>query len=165
LPAAIFQIDWHAASMFGFAGARIFPGRAAVQIFCKISGFLMAMILHQKYADTRQKYADTRQLDLLLQQNRQDLRSLSRHTCGNGGGLPCLRTVTGNAILLNAWFAEAVSMDVSTSAFRALRLRVADTAGASGRNFARALDPRRALTNPAFPVLAVLASCCCPCAS
>ena len=38
--------------MFGFAALWILPGSRAVQIFYIISGFLMAMILNGKYADT-----------------------------------------------------------------------------------------------------------------
>jgi peptidoglycan/LPS O-acetylase OafA/YrhL len=105
----------HAASMFGFAGTWIFPGREAVQIFYMISGFLIAMILNQKYADTPHSnwiFYSNRIAKIFVPY----LIILAATVCA------CLvsRAVTGNAILLNAWFAEAVSMDFRTSAFALL---------------------------------------------
>ena len=105
----------HAASMFGFAGAWIFPGREAVQVFYMISGFLMAMVLNRKYADTPHGnwvFYSNRIAKIFV-----PYLVILAATVG-----ACLvsRAVTGNAILLNAWFAEADSMDVSTSAFALL---------------------------------------------
>ena len=105
----------HAASMFGFAATWIFPGREAVQIFYMISGFLVAMILNQKYPDTPHGnwiFYSNRIAKIFVPY----LVILAATVCA------CLvsRSMTGNAILLNAWFAEAVSMDLPTSAFALL---------------------------------------------
>ena len=105
----------HAASMFGFAGTWIFPGREAVQIFYMISGFLIAMILNQKYADTPHSnwiFYSNRIAKIFVPY----LVILAATVC------TCLvsRAMTGNAMLLKAWFAEAISMDLRTSAFALL---------------------------------------------
>src|SRR3982751_2341306 len=102
----------HAASMFGFAATWIFPGREAVQIFYMISGFLVAMILNRKYPDTPHGnwiFYSNRIAKIFVPY----LVILAATVCA------CLvsRSMTGNAILLNAWFAEAVSMDLPTAAF------------------------------------------------
>jgi len=105
----------HAASMFGFAGGWIFPGREAVQIFFMISGFLMAMILNQKYADTPGS-------NWIFYTNRIAKIFVPYLVVLAATVAACLvsRAVTGNAILLNAWYEEAVSMDFSTRAFALL---------------------------------------------
>jgi len=105
----------HAASMFGFGGAWIFPGREAVQVFYIISGFLIAMILNQKYADTHHG-------NWIFYSNRiaKIFVPYVVILAATVGACLVSRAVTGNAILLNAWFTEAVSMDFSTSAFALL---------------------------------------------
>jgi peptidoglycan/LPS O-acetylase OafA/YrhL len=105
----------HATSMFGFAGTWIFPGREAVQIFYMISGFLMAMVLNKKYADTPRSnwiFYSNRIAKIFVPY----LFILAVTVCG------CLvsRAMTGNALLLTSWFDEAGAMNVSTQAFAAL---------------------------------------------
>jgi peptidoglycan/LPS O-acetylase OafA/YrhL len=105
----------HAASVFGFTAAWIFSGRSAVQIFYIISGYLMAMILNGKYADTPHGnwiFYTNRAVKIFA-----PYFAILAATIGI-----CLlsKAIFGNALLLNVWFAEAGNMSLSTWAFALL---------------------------------------------
>jgi peptidoglycan/LPS O-acetylase OafA/YrhL len=105
----------HAASMFGFAALWILPRSRAVQIFYIISGFLMAMILNEKYPDTPQgnwTFLTNRAIKIFV-----PYLTILATTI-----LICLASeiTTGDALLLRPWFAEAGVMTFSTGAFAAL---------------------------------------------
>jgi peptidoglycan/LPS O-acetylase OafA/YrhL len=105
----------HTTSMFGFGAPWILPGSRAVQIFYVISGFLMAMILNGKYADTPHG-------NWLFYTNRAVKIFAPYFVILSVTIAICLlsKALTGNALLLNVWFAEAGSMSVSTWAFAVL---------------------------------------------
>jgi peptidoglycan/LPS O-acetylase OafA/YrhL len=105
----------HAASFFGFAANWILPGSRAVQIFYIISGFLMAMILNGKYADTPRG-------NWLFYSNRLLKIYVPYLAILFVTVIICLvaKAATGNAILLQAWFANAQSMTFPTWAFAVL---------------------------------------------
>jgi peptidoglycan/LPS O-acetylase OafA/YrhL len=105
----------HAASMFGFAAAWILPGSRAVQIFYIISGFLMAMILNGKYADTPHG-------NWIFYTNRLVKIFAPYLVILMVTVAICLlsKALTGNALLLNAWFAEVSNMAFATWAFALL---------------------------------------------
>jgi peptidoglycan/LPS O-acetylase OafA/YrhL len=101
--------------MFGFAAAWIMPGSRAVQIFYIISGFLMAMILNGKYADTPRG-------NWIFYTNR-IVKIFAPYLVILAVTLAvCLlsKMLTGNALLLNPWFAEAGNMTFATWAFALL---------------------------------------------
>jgi peptidoglycan/LPS O-acetylase OafA/YrhL len=102
----------HAASMFGFAGAWILTGSRAVQIFYIISGYLMAMILNGKYADTPQG-------NWIFYTNRAAKIFAPYFVILGTTVMACLlsKMITGNALLLESWFAEGRSLTPSTWAF------------------------------------------------
>jgi peptidoglycan/LPS O-acetylase OafA/YrhL len=105
----------HTASMFGFGAPWILPGSRAVQIFYIISGFLMAMILNGKYADTPHG-------NWIFYTNRA-VKIFAPYFAILAVTIAiCLlsKALTGNALLLNVWFAEAGLMSVSTWAFAVL---------------------------------------------
>jgi peptidoglycan/LPS O-acetylase OafA/YrhL len=105
----------HAASFFGFSAAWILPGSRAVQIFYIISGFLMAMILNGKYADSPHG-------NWIFYTNRA-VKIFAPYFAILAVTIAiCLlsKLVTGNALLLESWFAEAGSMTFSTWAFALL---------------------------------------------
>ncbi|SRR5258708_6582095 len=105
----------HVASMFGFTAGWILPGSRAVQIFYIISGFLMAMILNGKYADSRHG-------NWLFYTNRV-VKIFGPYFAILAVTIAiCLlsKAFTGNALLLNVWFAEAGSMSVSAWTFAVL---------------------------------------------
>ncbi len=105
----------HAAGSFEFPADWIMYGGTAVQIFYIISGFLIAMILDGKYADTpsgnRIFYANrlakifVPYLFVLLAAVLVSLVS---------------RAASGNALLLRSWFDEAGTMTLGTTAFAVL---------------------------------------------
>ena len=105
----------HAASMFGFAALWILPGSRAVQIFYIISGFLMAMILNEKYPDTPRgnwTFLTNRAIKIFV-----PYLTILATTI-----LICLaaKITTGHALLLQPWFDQAGVMTVSTWAFATL---------------------------------------------
>jgi peptidoglycan/LPS O-acetylase OafA/YrhL len=105
----------HIASFFGFAGMWILPGSRAVQIFYIISGFLMAMILNGKYADTPRG-------NWIFYTNRLVKIFVPYFVILFATVAICLvsKAATGNALLLGPWFAEAGSMTISTWIFAVL---------------------------------------------
>ena len=105
----------HAASFFGFAANWILPGSRAVQIFYIISGFLMAMILNGKYADTPRG-------NWVFYSNRLVKIFVPYLAILFVTVVICLvaKAATGNALLLQAWFANAPSMTLPTWAFAVL---------------------------------------------
>jgi len=105
----------HAASMFGFAGNWILPGSRAVQIFYIISGFLMAMILNEKYPNTLQG-------NLFFYRNRAAKIFAPYLTILAVTVLVCLlaKATTGYALLLQFWFDRAGDMTLSTWVFAIL---------------------------------------------
>lgn len=105
----------HAAGFFGFSWAWILPGAYAVQIFYIISGFLMAMILNEKYADTPQG-------NWLFYTNRIAKIFVPYLAILAATVAVCLlsKVFTGNALLLENWFSQAISMTFSTWAFALL---------------------------------------------
>jgi peptidoglycan/LPS O-acetylase OafA/YrhL len=105
----------HAAGFFGISAAWILPGSRAVQIFYIISGFLMAMILNGKYADTPRgnwTFYSNRLAKIFAPY----LVILALTV------VVCLLSyaVSGNALLLNSWFAHAGTMTFATWAFAVL---------------------------------------------
>jgi peptidoglycan/LPS O-acetylase OafA/YrhL len=105
----------HAAGLFGVATAWILPGSRAVQIFYMISGFLMAMILNGKYSDTPHGtwiFYTNRFVKIFA-----PYLAILAVTV-----VACLvsKAATGNALLLESWFAEAATMTFSTWAFAIL---------------------------------------------
>jgi peptidoglycan/LPS O-acetylase OafA/YrhL len=102
----------HAASIFGFTTQWIFPGRSAVQIFYIVSGYLMAMILNGKYADTPHG-------NWIFYSNRIVKIFAPYFVVLVATVFICLlsKAVTGNALLLRVWFAEAGNMTGATWAF------------------------------------------------
>jgi peptidoglycan/LPS O-acetylase OafA/YrhL len=105
----------HAAGFSGLAASRIFPGAYAVQIFYVISGFLMAMILNGKYADTPGG-------NWTFYTNRIVKIFASYFAVLAVTVAVCLlsKAATGNALLLENWFAQAGVMTFSTWAFATL---------------------------------------------
>jgi peptidoglycan/LPS O-acetylase OafA/YrhL len=105
----------HAASMFGFAGLWILPGSRAVQIFYIISGFLMAMILNEKYPNTPLG-------NWIFYRNRAAKIFAPYLVILTVTILLCLlsKSTTGNALLLQPWFNEPGTMTFSTWAFAVL---------------------------------------------
>jgi peptidoglycan/LPS O-acetylase OafA/YrhL len=101
--------------MFGFAALWILPGSRAVQIFYIISGFLMAMILNGKYADTLHG-------NLIFYTNRLVKIFAPYLIVLSSTVIVCLlsKWVTGHAVFLEAWFAEAANMTLSTWLFAVL---------------------------------------------
>jgi len=102
----------HAASFFGFTAAWILPGSRAVQIFYIISGFLMAMILNRKYADTPHG-------NWIFYTNRV-VKIFAPYVVILAVTVAiCLlsKAATGNALLMESWFTEAGSLTFSTWAF------------------------------------------------
>jgi peptidoglycan/LPS O-acetylase OafA/YrhL len=105
----------HAASFFGFAALWIYPGGYAVQIFYIISGFLMALILNEKYENTPRgnwtfytnRFAKIFGPYFAILAVTIAISLLSK-------------ALTGNALLLTAWFSEAGAMTFSTWAFALL---------------------------------------------
>lgn len=105
----------HAASMFGFAATWIMPGSRAVQIFYIISGFLMAMILNGKYADTpRGNWIFYTNRGVKIFAPYLVILAVTLATC------LLSKVLTGNALLLNPWFTEAGNMTFATWAFAIL---------------------------------------------
>jgi peptidoglycan/LPS O-acetylase OafA/YrhL len=102
----------HAAGMFGFAGTGILPGNRAVQIFYMISGFLMTLILTEKYADTPHG-------NWIFYTNRVLKIFVPYLVILGATVIVCLVcwTFTGNALQLQSWFDEASHMSLSTWAF------------------------------------------------
>lgn len=105
----------HAAYFFGFAANWILPGSRAVQIFYIISGFLMAMILNGKYADTPRGnwiFYTNRFVKIFV-----PYLAILAVTVAI-----CLlsKAITGKALLLEPWFANAQSMTFPTWAFAVL---------------------------------------------
>ena len=105
----------HIAGMFGFGASWIMPGSRAVQIFYIISGFLMALILNGKYADTPRG-------NWIFYTNRAVKIYLPYFVILAATIAVCLisKAISGNALLLNVWFAEAGTMTVATWAFALL---------------------------------------------
>ena len=105
----------HIASMFGFTAAWILPGSRAVQIFYLISGFLMALILNEKYADTPHG-------NWLFYTNRAVKIFAPYFAILVVTVAICLlsKALGGNALSLDFWFTEAGSMSVSTWAYAVL---------------------------------------------
>jgi peptidoglycan/LPS O-acetylase OafA/YrhL len=105
----------HAAGFFGLAATWIFPGAYAVQRFYIVSGFLMAMILNGKYADTPRGnwiFYTNRIVKIFVPY----LAVLAVTVA------VCLlsKAATGNALLLENWFTQAGVMTFATWAFAAL---------------------------------------------
>ncbi len=105
----------HAASMFGFAGLWILPGSRAVQIFYIISGFLMALILNEKYPNTLRG-------NLIFYRNRAAKIFAPYLAILAVTVLVCLlaKAATGHALLLQFWFDRAGDMTLSTWVFATL---------------------------------------------
>jgi peptidoglycan/LPS O-acetylase OafA/YrhL len=102
----------HTVSMFGFSAAWILPGSRAVQIFYIISGFLMAMILNGKYADTREgnwTFYSNRVVKIFAPYF--IILAITIAIC------LLSRLFTGDAIFLQMWFDEAGTMSFSTWAY------------------------------------------------
>jgi peptidoglycan/LPS O-acetylase OafA/YrhL len=105
----------HTAGMFGFTAGWILPGSRAVQIFYLISGYLMAMILNGKYADDPHGnwiFYTNRALKIFAPYFAILVPTVAI----------CLLSwmLTGNALLLKPWFAEAGNMSLATWAFALL---------------------------------------------
>jgi peptidoglycan/LPS O-acetylase OafA/YrhL len=102
----------HTASMFGFSAPWIMPGSRAVQIFYMISGFLMALILNGKYGDTPRG-------NWIFYTNRAVKIYVPYFAVLAATIAVCLisKSISGNALLLNVWFAEAGNMTFPTWAF------------------------------------------------
>jgi peptidoglycan/LPS O-acetylase OafA/YrhL len=105
----------HAAGFFGLPATGVLPGSYAVQIFYIISGFLMAMILNGKYADTPRG-------NWIFYTNRIVKIFVPYLAILAATVAVCLlsKVFTGNALLLENWFAQAGSMTFSTWAFALL---------------------------------------------
>jgi peptidoglycan/LPS O-acetylase OafA/YrhL len=106
----------HAASMFGFSVEYwILSSNRAVQIFYMISGFLIAMILNGKYADTPRG-------NWIFYTNRIVKIFAPYLVILSATVAICLisKMATGNALLLNEWFAEAARMSPTTWTFAVL---------------------------------------------
>ena len=105
----------HAASFFGFSATWILPGSRAVQIFYIISGFLMAMILNGKYADTPHGnwiFYTNRAVKIFTPYLA--ILALTIAVC------LLSKAICGNALLLDPWFSESGNMTLSTWAFALL---------------------------------------------
>ena len=105
----------HAAGWFGFSAGWILSGNRAVQVFYVISGFLMAMILNGKYADTPRG-------NWLFYSNR-ILKIFVPYLvilAASVGVCLLSKLMTGNGLMLESWFAETGSMSLSTWAFALL---------------------------------------------
>jgi peptidoglycan/LPS O-acetylase OafA/YrhL len=102
----------HAAGFFGFAAAWIFPGAYAVQIFYIISGFLMAMILNRKYANTPRG-------NWIFYTNRIVKIFVPYFAVLAVTVAVCLlwKAATGNALSLENWFTQAGVMTLWTWVF------------------------------------------------
>jgi peptidoglycan/LPS O-acetylase OafA/YrhL len=105
----------HAASFFGYSAAWILPGSRAVQIFYIISGFLMAMILNGKYADTPRGnwiFYTNRAVKIFAPYLAILVLTIA----------VCLlsKAISGNALLLTPWFSESGNMTLSTWALALL---------------------------------------------
>jgi peptidoglycan/LPS O-acetylase OafA/YrhL len=105
----------HIAGMFGFGASWIMPGSRAVQIFYIISGFLMALILNGKYADTpfgNWIFYTNRAVKIYV-----PYLAILAATLA-----VCLisKVISGNALLLSVWFSEAGNMSISAWAFALL---------------------------------------------
>jgi len=105
----------HTASSFGFTAAWIFPGSYAVQIFYIISGFVMAMILNEKYADTPQG-------NWIFYTNRAAKIFAPYLAILAVTVAVCLlsKAIIGDALSLEVWFSEARSMTWPTWAYALL---------------------------------------------
>jgi peptidoglycan/LPS O-acetylase OafA/YrhL len=105
----------HAAGFFRFAATAVLPGAYAVQIFYVISGFLMAMILNGKYADTPRG-------NWIFYTNRIVKIFVPYFAVLAVTVAVCLvsKAATGNALLLENWSLQAGVMTFSTWAFALL---------------------------------------------
>jgi peptidoglycan/LPS O-acetylase OafA/YrhL len=105
----------HIAGMFGFGASWIMPGSRAVQIFYIISGFLMALILNGKYADTPRG-------NWIFYTNRAVKIYVPYLAILAATLAVCLisKVISGNSLLLSVWFSEAGNMSISTWAFALL---------------------------------------------
>jgi peptidoglycan/LPS O-acetylase OafA/YrhL len=105
----------HASGFFGLQIHPIMAGSRAVQIFYMISGFLIALILSGKYADTPQGnwiFYSNRAVKIFVPY----LAILAATIClwlGFGA-------VTGTAVALDPFFSEAPNMSLATWAFAIL---------------------------------------------
>ncbi len=105
----------HVTSVFGFSGIAILDGSRCVQIFYVISGFLIALILDLKYPATTQG-------TWLFYSNRALRIFIPYFAVLSATVAACLASwaMTGNAILLSPFLAEADRMSATTWIFAAV---------------------------------------------